>query len=251
MRYFFIEQPPETGRTVTITGPDKNHIKSVLRLAPGDVIGLLDGNGFEYPAEIISISVRGVEVLVKEKIPASAKESPVQITVAQGFLKEKKMDDLVRYLTELGMSRWVPFMAARSVPRPDKHQLASRTKRWKTISAQSIKQCRRGRTMEIGETLTFKDMLNAAEAYDIKIVFWENRAEIAMPDPGNPGDKIFVIIGPEGGLTQAEVDQATADGFVTAGLGPRILRAETATIAACTLVQHLFGDMGKKPLTSK
>ncbi len=254
MRYFYIEQSPDAGDTVTITGSDKNHIKSVLRLKPGDAIGLLDGRGFEYHAEILSFSSRGVEVFAKEKIPAAAAESPANITVGQGFLKEKKMDNLVRQLTELGISKWVPFMAARSVPRPEKHQLANRMKRWKTISGQAIKQCRRGRAMEIGKTLPFEEMLDFAEGYDVKIVFWENQAEnpeSAITPPGGSGNRIFVIIGPEGGLTEDEVDQAMAKGFVVAGLGPRILRAETATIAACTLVQYIFGDLGKKILTSK
>lgn len=254
MRYFYIEQTPKAGESVSITGPDRNHIKRVLRLKPGDAIGLLDGRGFEYHAEILLFSSRGVEVAVKETIPADRAESPAKITVAQGFLKDKKMDDLVRHLTELGISRWVPFMAARSVARPEKKQLANRAKRWKAITAQSIKQCIRGRAMEIGETLPFEEMLNAADGYDIKIVFWENQAEnpeSALTAPSGPGNTVFVILGPEGGLTQAEVDQAIESGFTVAGLGPRILRAETATIAACTLVQYLFGDMGKKPLTSK
>ncbi|MFO7964929.1 MAG: 16S rRNA (uracil(1498)-N(3))-methyltransferase [Desulfobacterales bacterium] len=246
MRYVYIDQTPNPGETVLVTGGDKHHITSVLRLKPGDVIGLLDGRGFEYPSEIIAISTKSVEVRVKEKNPV-ATESPVDITVAQGYLKEKKMDDLVRQLTELGIARWMPFMAARSVPKPDQKQLAHRMKRWQAITKEAVKQCRRGRVMAIGTPLSFEDMLNAAAGCDIKIVFWESQVsrqqtslQAAAPDPGT---RVFVIIGPEGGLTEAEVNHAKSQGFIVAGLAPRILRAETATLPACTLVQHLFGDM--------
>jgi len=248
MRYFFIEQPTGSGPTSLITGPDARHIKTVLRLKPGDRIGLFDGKGFEYEARIVAISSGKVEIAVMQCLPAAA-ESPVKIVVAQAFLKEKKMDSLIRQLSELGITGWLPFFAERSVPRPDQKQLLARTQRWQKIAREALKQCKRGRIPEIGETVSFENVLSQSESSDLKIAFWEDEAapfKVSLTKFERPVNTIFVLLGPEGGFTVQEIERARARGFVTAGLGPRILRAETATVAACTLLQYLYGDMGKK-----
>ena len=121
MRYFFIEQSELSGTTAVISGSDARHIKTVLRLKPGDKIGLYDGRGVEYRAEIISFSPERINVSITDSFPSSA-ESPIQIAIAQAFLKEKKMDGLVRQLTELGITKWIPFFAERSISRPDKNK---------------------------------------------------------------------------------------------------------------------------------
>jgi 16S rRNA (uracil1498-N3)-methyltransferase len=127
--------------------------------------------------------------------------------------------------------------------------------RWNAISRQAIKQCRRGRTLEIAETRTFEEVIKTAEGFDVKIAFWENEprtiGEVVALIDANDVHRVFVLLGPEGGLSKEEITYAGDSGFITAGLGPRILRAETATLAACALVQFLFGDMGKKILTSR
>lgn len=245
MRYFFIERTESVGSTPVITGSDARHIKTVLRLKPGDAIGLFDGKGFEYTAEIIDLSPGKVQVSVIHKFPSTS-ESPVRITIAQAFLKERKMDGLVRQLTELGIATWVPFIAERSVSRPDQKQLSVRTKRWKKIAREAVKQCKRGQVMEIGETVSFEAVLNLAGASDLKIAFWENElqsVQTSLLTLGRHIKKIFALIGPEGGFTVQEIENARNRGFVTVGLGPRILRAETATVTACVLLQYLFGDM--------
>jgi len=245
MRYFFIEQAKSTGSKFVITDSDARHIKTVLRLKPGDKIGLFDGKGFEYEAEIVDLSTGRVSVSVIRRFPSTA-ESPVQITVAQGFLKEKKMDGLVRQLSELGIIKWIPFIAERSISRPDKKQLSARTKRWEKISKEAVKQCKRGCIMEIGGTVSFEEILNLSQIADFKIAFWEDELQslnAKLPRPDLKINKIYVLLGPEGGFTKQEIENARDRGFVTASLGPRILRAETATVAACVLLQHLFGDM--------
>ena len=246
MRYFFIEPDKSTGSNFVITGSDARHIKTVLRLKSGDKLGLFDGKGFECEAKIVDLSTGRVTVSVIRRFPSTA-ESPVQITVAQGFLKEKKMDGLVRQLSELGIIKWIPFIAERSIPRPDKKQLSARTKRWEKISREAIKQCKRGCIMKIGDTVSFEEILNLSQTADLKIAFWEDDLQplnAKLPGPDGKINKIYALLGPEGGFTQQEIESARARGFVTASLGPRILRAETATVAACVLLQHLFGDMG-------
>jgi 16S rRNA (uracil1498-N3)-methyltransferase len=253
MRYFFIEPSRMSGPTSIITGSDARHIKTVLRLKPGDKIGLFDGKGMEYRAEIIAFSPQSITVSITDRFPSTS-ESHVQIILAQGFLKEKKMDGLVRQLSELGATKWIPFFAERSVSRPDKKQISARTQRWKKIAKESLKQCKRGRIIEIGDTVSFEEVLKLGESCDLKIVFWESEFKFAhteLPKPNRQIHTIFAVLGPEGGLTSGEIESARNRGFVTVGLGPRILRAETATVAACVLLQYLFGDMNQKNLDKK
>jgi len=248
MRRFFIEQSDVNGPAAIIKGSDSNHIKNVLRLRLGDKIGLFDGTGYEYESRITAFSPGKVELQVLKKFPSTT-ESPLHLTVAQAFLKDKKMDGLVRQVTELGITEWLPFMANRSVPRPDAKRLAARTQRWEKIAKEALKQCKRGRIPQIGPALSFEEILNLKEGYDLNIVFWENESSPMTSfktSDRNPPQKILIVLGPEGGFSLEEIKNAKSSGFVTASLGPRILRAETAAIAACTLIQYLFGDMAKK-----
>ncbi len=248
MRYFFIEPSEREDSILYITGPDARHIKTVLRMKPGDKIGLFDGKGFEYEAKILDLSHGRIQVSLVRRFPSNA-ESPLQIIVAQAFLKEKKMDGLVRQLSELGIVKWIPFIADRSVPRPEKKQLLARTKRWEKISKEALKQCKRGRVMKINETVSFEEMLNLAQFCDLKVAFWEDETKPVhanLMGTGGQINTVFALIGPEGGFTRKEIEEARNHRFITVGLGPRILRAETATVAACVLLQYFFGDMSQK-----
>jgi 16S rRNA (uracil1498-N3)-methyltransferase len=249
MRRFFIEQSKITSTKIFITGSDAAHIKKVLRMKSGDRIGLFDGRGFEYEARIENLLAGSIEVLITKRF-LSASESPVQIIAAQALLKDKKMDSLARQLTEIGVARLIPFTSIRSVPRPDKKRLSARRKRWEKIAIEALKQCRRGHVTEIGETITFNDVIKIDDECDLKIVFWENESkpigDAAQQVHDRHCRKILAVLGPEGGFTEKEIEDARACGFFTVSLGPRILRAETAAIAACTILQYLFGDMGLK-----
>lgn len=253
MRRFHLEHSEIgefSGPTRVISGPDARHIKNVLRLKPGDKIGLFDRTGLEYEARIVSLSPSRVEVSILRSF-YSTTESPVQIIVAQALLKNRKMDTLVRQLAELGITKWIPFVAERSVPRPVKKRLLTRSERWKKIAKEAVKQCQRSRIMEIGTLLSFKEALNIEDECDLKIVFWENESNLissTLLKPERHYRKIYAMLGPEGGFSEEEIERARGCGFVIASLGPRILRAETATIAVCVLLQYLFGDMGQKNL---
>jgi 16S rRNA (uracil1498-N3)-methyltransferase len=170
--------------------------------------------------------------------------------VAQALLKDQKMDFLLRQLTELGITRWLPFISERSVPQPDERRQASRAARWARIAREAVKQCRRGRIPELSPVGRFDDVLREAAHFDTRILFWEGACHalpmLADSDPGGPR-RILVIVGPEGGFSDEEAVSAEQAGVRLATLGPRILRAETATIAACTLAQHLYGDLRTAP----
>jgi len=247
MRRFKIDPNQVAGDTVVIAGPDVNHMVNVLRLKAGAAVLLLDGTGTEYLARIEKFSRGEVHLSVQESRPGRV-ESPTRVTVAQGFLKDRKMDTLIRPLTELGISRWIPFFAERSVARPNAEKLAKRAVRWQKIADEALKQCRRTHSPRIEIASDFDAMLQLSGEAAVKLVFWEEASAAfseAVSADGPPGKgEVFIILGPEGGLTAAEVDRSGQAGFLTLSLGPRILRAETATLAAGTMVQYLFGDLG-------
>ncbi len=235
------------GSEAVISGQDARHIALVLRLKPGDDIILLTGDGREFSARIISVSPDEVRVDVLA-MHLSQTDPDIELTVGLGFLKEKKMDELVRQLTELGMHRFQPFFARRSVSRPDKGRMAARMLRWEKIARESLKQCRRGSVPEIRPAVPFNEVLSLAAEDDVRIVFWEEETGVLIPDtfevPSDRPLRVTILLGPEGGLTDEEVQEARSAGFVVCSLGPRILRAETAAVSACALIQYVCGDMG-------
>ena len=248
MRRFFCHDTPLVGEDASITGQDARHLALVLRLKPGDDVVVLSGDGREYLGRIVHIAPDEVKATILSEHLSSA-DPAILITVALGLLKEKKMDDLVRQLTELGMFRFQPFFARRSVSRPDAARMASRVRRWEKIARESIKQCRRGSVPEIHPVASLDEVLSKTASGHVKILFWEAQGpgtpfpEIRREAPGRPLS-VTILLGPEGGLTEDEVSKARKAGFDICSLGPRILRAETAVIAACTLVQYVYGDMG-------
>ena len=248
---FFLPQAQIEHPMPTITGDDVNHIRNVLRLKPGDSIVIFDGSGAQYSACIRQLSSDRVVVVINEKM-ISVSESPVHISIAQAYLKEKKMDLVIRQATELGINHWQPFFSERSIPTPDQNRMRSRVQRWEKIMMEAVKQCRRNHLMEIGKSVSIDEIPVLAKDADIKIIFWEN-ADNPLSLNIFSSDKhkvrsVYSMVGPEGGFSTDEVKQAVEAGFYPVKIGPRILRAETATVSACTLLQYLFGDFGEKSL---
>ena len=243
LRRFYIAADQVERPVPEITGSDAGHIVRVLRLAAGDAVELFDGSGSGYRARIVAAAPGRVAFAIEERFPL-ATESAVYITLAQGFLKDRKMDDLLRPLTELGVDGWMPFFAARSVPQPGRGKLDRRRARWEKIALEAVKQCRRGRIPRIAPAADLAAVLAAAHDYDLKLIFWEEESTAFRPAAARRPGRILLVVGPEGGFTAEEVALARKHGCLIVGMGPRILRAETAALAALTLVQYRFGDMG-------
>jgi 16S rRNA (uracil1498-N3)-methyltransferase len=244
MRHFFIP-PEQTGKNEPVLAEvDSRHIHTVLRLGPGDAITVFDGTGAQYEARIIAADRRQVRVALVRKLMVAA-ESPLNLVLAQGYLKDKKLDVLIPSLTELGVTRLIPFMAHRSVPSQDEKRSLSRHQRRQRISQEAVKQCRRSRPMNIDPVVSFTEALALSGTCDLKLFFWETGAAAALGKKTPKPTSAFVMIGPEGGFEAAEQHAAEQEGFLTVSMGPRILRAETAALVACTLVQYLFGDLGE------
>lgn len=234
------------GEEVVISGQEARHLALVLRLRVDEEVVVLSPDGGEFLAKIRNISPEEVKAVVLSRY-SSGTDPVIQLTVAMGFLKEKKMDDLIRPLTELGMTRFQPFFAHRSISKPEPDRMTARVRRWEKIAQESIKQCRRGSVPEICPPVTFGDVLSGATTNDMKILFFEEEAPGASfpaMQRGEGAPSITIILGPEGGLTTDEVAAAKAAGFFICSLGPRILKAETAVVVACALIQYVYGDMG-------
>jgi 16S rRNA (uracil1498-N3)-methyltransferase len=244
MKRFFVKKRLVGGRPQILAGSEARHARTVLRCKPGDRIRLFDDQGVEWESRILDIG--DTISCVPERLLRAERESPLVLTVAQAFLKEKKMDTLVRQYTELGVQYWTPFFAERSIARPSAKRLENRYRRWLKITQESLKQCGRHRPMGIGKVATLMDIAETACGNNLNIVFWEGETTPLSAVAGArtaPARSIQVLIGPEGGLTVAEVECLREAGFVSVSLGPRTLRAETASVAAVSLVQYSFGDM--------
>ncbi len=244
MRRFFVPPVALRNETAEIRGGDALHLSSVLRLRPGDEVELFDGAGGICRAVIETVDSAAVTVSILSRSRASG-ESSLAITLAMGFLKDKKMDALVRQLTELGIQSFLPFFCRRSIPRPDEERMGRRKGRWEKIAREAVKQCGRGRIPEILPVVDFTEMISIGERQQYKFFFWESGTDpVPFARPGKAYERAFLAVGPEGGFTPAEAEAARNAGFCIASLGPRILRAETAAVAACTMVQYVLGDMG-------
>ena len=249
MRRFFISPEKTTTDMPIITGSVAVHITQVLRCKIGDIIVLFDGRGAEYKAKILKLTPGQVQLSIIQRF-APDREPFFNITVAQAFLKEKKMDTVVRQLSEIGAAHLVPFQAKRSITALNSKRLTTRKSRWEKIAIESAKQCGRNRLMSIEPAGSFSHILNHYAEFDQRIIFWEKETKslkaLQTGEKIRMGSKVVIVLGPEGGFDPREINAALAKGFMTVGLGPRILRAETAAIVACALVQFIFGDIGQQ-----
>ena len=249
MRRFFLARQEILSDRPTLTGPDVKHIRRVLRSKPGDEIFLFDGKGLEYRARITASTPKAIVLSVLERFP-SISESPLEITIGQALLKARKMDRIVRQVTELGIYALIPLLAERIVPTPQPERWAEKEQRWESIARESLKQCGRFQIPRLGPAASFEELVGTSQTYHLKIIFHHAGSELkSRPDPGDSRNmrRVLALIGPEGGFTSDEVKLARHHGFVCVSLGPRILKADTAAVAACAILQYAFGDVGDPP----
>jgi len=245
MARFFVPRKSINHQRATVEGPELDHLRKVLRLGPGDSIMVFDDAGWEHEAVIRSLSAQAAEIDLLRSVQAE-RESPLQLTLAVGLTKGEKMDFVVEKATELGAQAIVPFVSAYTVPKLDQRKIEKRGERWQKIALAAAKQCRRTRIPEIFPLVNFENMVQQT-AGPLNLLFWEKEAhqtlkEVHAVDPD--ARSILLVIGPEGGLSDPEADLAQQHGFKAIRLGRRILRAETAAVAATSLVQYLWGDLG-------
>lgn len=241
MPRLYVPSEDLTGAEVTLGGESHRYLARVLRLAAGASLELFDGRGQEITATVLRAGPREITLALGPRRRVTPRGGP-PVTLLQGLPRPERMDLIVQKATELGAAQLVPIHAARSAtgqqPRPE---------RWDRIAREAARQCGRAELLPIAPAASLADALAAlAAATTTRLVPWEDAPEappLARLIPDRPSG-VVVLIGPEGGLTRAEIDLCLAAGFQAATLGPRILRTETAAIAALAVVQSLVGGLG-------
>ncbi len=222
-------------RLPLITGSDAHYLKDVLRSRVGDELELFDGSGAVYRSKITSIGKEEVITAIISR-QSSAAEPAVKVTLAQALPKGSKMDFIVEKCVELGVSRIVPILTERTIGK------AAKPERWQKIAKEAAEQSGRAVVPAISELTTFEDLIKLKINYDLALIPWELEKEIILKQvlttklPDHPN--ILLLIGPEGGFTQQEVAMAKKAGFISVSLGKRILRTETAGMAALAAIMY-------------
>ena len=228
-----------------VLGPGAaRHATAVLRMRSGAALCVFDGRGAEYRARLVAARRGEVDVELVEPV-AALPESPLAITLALGVSRGDRMDLAVQKSVELGVARIVPLWTARSVVRPNPRKAEDRLVRWRRISEAACEQCGRGTVPVFEAPLTLEDWLDGRtrDGDSIRLAGESGRAFASLPASSPP---LTLLVGPEGGLDPEEAKRADESGFTAVRLGPRIMRAETAVIAAITAAQLLWGDLGPK-----
>ena len=220
-----------------------HHAREVLRLRAGSEVRIFDGLGAEFEATLDSVTRQGVTARLGGAVTPRCPESPLRVTLALPPLKGDRMETVIQKATELGVAEVRPVVTARTdaAGRPALH--GSRQERWEKVASGAAEQCGRAVVPLIHATTTL-DALLAVPFEGRRILFLETPGQPAISAGGPSPSSAVALVGPAGGWEPAEAARIQAAGFEAAGLGPRILRAETAAIAAVTMLQILWGDLG-------
>ncbi len=239
----YAEGPLVSGKRVKLEGNAASHITRVLRLRVGAALILFDGAGGEYEASIDKAHGGEVIVAVGARL-AIERESPLELTLAQGISRGERMDLVVQKATELGVSHLVPVLTERSVVRLSAQQSDRKVNHWRAVVTAACEQCGRNRLPSVAAPVGLKEFLKTdADAAPGTRLLLSPAGTATLEDVPRPSAGVTVLIGPEGGLTDEEEQAAVAAGFTALRLGPRVLRTETAAIAALALLQRKFGDL--------
>lgn len=238
----YVEAALGPGARLRLEGPAAGHVTRVLRLGPGDALTLFNGDGSDYPARISGLARGAVDAEVTAVVAARA-ESPLPITLVQGIARGERMDFVLQKATELGVAAILPVATARSVVRLDDDGRARRLAHWRGVAIAACEQSGRARVPEIAEPRDFASWLAGPSRAATRLLLSPD-AEVPLTGAARGTTAIELLVGPEGGLEDDERGAALAAGFRACRLGPRVLRSETAAIAALAILQSVAGDLG-------
>ena len=240
MPRFPISEDQVINNRAIISGTDYKHIVKVLRLKPGDKITLFNSNSIEYHGKIREIGKMDILVDIEHSEHINT-ESPIEITLLQGLPKGDKMDYIIEKATELGITRIVPVITERAQIRE-----RDRKKRWDRIALEASKQCGRVKPTIIENTIDFEHAVKLYGEKELSIILHvdcETLAKSYIKNSLQAPQNIVIFVGPEGGFTDNEVLLGNKMGFISLGLGPRVLRTETASISVLSVIQFHYGDL--------
>ncbi|MCR3758199.1 16S rRNA (uracil(1498)-N(3))-methyltransferase [Clostridium felsineum] len=247
MHKFFVGTEDICDSAAYIYGDDVKHIYKVLRLKIGEKVSINDGNSHEFLGEIEEITKETVKVKIIEKLDIN-NESPVNVYLYQGFPKAAKMDMIVQKNSELGIKEIIPVITKRVVVKNEKSEF-KKIDRWNRIAFEAAKQSKRSVIPKVKEVSSFENMIKDLEKMDLVLVPYENKEEVGLKRviKNIQNDKIksvAIVIGPEGGFEEIEIEELEKIGAYIITLGPRILRTETAGLVCTSLVMYELSDIG-------
>ncbi|MGV4319619.1 16S rRNA (uracil(1498)-N(3))-methyltransferase [Bacillus mojavensis] len=247
MQRYFIEltkQQMEEAPAISITGEDVHHIVNVMRMNEGDQIICCSQDGFEAKCELQSVSKEKVSCLMIEWTNEN-RELPIKVYIASGLPKGDKLEWIIQKGTELGAHAFIPLQAARSVVKLDDKKAKKKRERWTKIAKEAAEQSYRNEVPQVLDIHSFQQLLDKVHNFDKCVVAYEESSKqgetssfSAVVSSLPKGSSLLIVFGPEGGLTEAEVERLTAKNAVPCGLGPRILRTETAPLYALSAISY-------------
>ena len=249
MHKFFVDQSCIDGNLVNIQGDDVKHIYKVLRLKSGDKVNINNCLGEEFLAQIKDVSKTNVLCEIIKKTDTN-NESPLKIHLYQGLPKATKMDLIIQKATELGVMGITPIITERVVIKNEFKEF-KKIDRWNKIALEACKQSKRTIIPKVNEPVEFSALLGEADRYDLIIVPYENKEDFGIKAmlsklKGKKIKNVAIVIGPEGGFEEEEIEKLSSLGSEIVTLGPRILRTETAGFVSASLLLYELGDIGGK-----
>ncbi len=236
----YITGPLASGDVVRLDEQAAHHVRQVLRLAEGAALKVFDGNGPEYHASLIGAGRGRVSVRIGDACAAPAGPS-LEITLAQGIARGDRMDLILQKAVELGVRTIQPLWMERCQGRVTGERLDRRMRHWRKVIISACEQCGRSTLPELAEPAAFAAWLDTGRKAATRIVLQPGTGS-ALHTLDPTGNTVELLVGPEGGITDAEHADARRAGFTAVALGPRILRTETAAIAALAGLHALWGD---------
>ena len=239
--WLFAEDPGVPGAHVALSREESHHARAALRLRPGDEVCVTDGRGTVASGTLSEVGASGAAVVVTE---VRRHERPVpELVVYQAAAKGTKIDDLLDRLAQLGVSETRVFCARRSVVRWDRHKSEALARRWTGRARAAAKQSRSPWCMATGSPLAWAELVASVSEEPNPLLLWHEagrRLRAAL----RPADRVALVVGPEGGLEQGEIDQLRSAGAVAVSLGPRVLRTENAAVVAASAILFSVGAIG-------
>jgi 16S rRNA (uracil1498-N3)-methyltransferase len=238
-----VDVPLHCDSEATLPEAAANHLVRVLRMTTGDRVNLFNGDGFDYAASLQLVGRGAARALIGARQPGIA-EPALRLTLAQGIARGDKMDLILQKATELGVAALWPLWTERTEVRLDAERAAKRLLHWRAVIASACEQCGRSRLPELAEPRSLATLPGSTTGTDLRLIL-DPQGETSIGQLTAPVDGAVVFaIGPEGGFSAAERRLLVDAGFIGLRLGPRILRTETAGLAAIAALQSRFGDLG-------
>lgn len=228
-----------------LSGDEHHYLSRVRRLAVGDEVTLMDGQGHQSRAEILSIEAERTRVQVRER--EEVLPPAFSLTIAPALIKGERMDTALSKMVELGVARIRPVITERTIVRPRANKMEARHKRFAAIVQAAARQSQNAYPAQIEPILSLEELLRDVSGDGLKLLptLCPGGTGLKAALPQAPISSATVLVGPEGGFSEAEVSRARAADFIPVSLGPRILRAETACIAIASILGFRYGDLGR------